>query len=493
VKEFIELIINDTGDDSKTQEFFKPYMELLELKKNKQTKKKNCIDKLKETIESREKEYRDTLEGTVGEEKIKDVEKRLSIKEEQYQMILKLILVQEEKCNKKRLRDIERHLHIAVIKIGDIFNELKGDDYRDFEADCKKSSKNTMLDCTEGFDDDRKVALAFIFYIFNFIRKRAFYNSADIQTFARLIGSYEKDIDNAKEIFSKVECYGRDALELIEAYANQEQTVWYHDIPYSGTSADNYVEPWFDEVGFIEALSKCAGDYIVASRFNICEKEKEETNAEETNTENNAQNVAEKRTKKQYDLVKFFSRFVTADYCEEYKQEIEKEYKEIAEKAREKDKEGRYVWNHIEADKKAKYIAFAFSRNVYRKHYEGEDESDEEKKYISIASSVSEDSVRRMLNSTQFTDNSVEVMITNMELNPESNARYKNDNKGMWCFPTFKTPSAYMVEPVTIIMSYETFYEKMVLNILSHAYEEVEKKDFAAAFRDYFLRLKKMS
>jgi hypothetical protein len=504
IKEFIDLIINHTGDDSKTQEFFEPYISLLNLKKENVGSANDCITNLKDKIEERETKYITSLADAKKEkhEKIKDdVDERLCKKEVQYLNILELILKKEQKCDKDQLRNMEKHLHVVVLKIGDIFNELKGDDYRVFRSDYKDTREDTIQDCTEGFDDNRKVALAFIFYIFNFFSKRPFYNSANIQMFARMIGSYKRDIDNACKIFGNVGCYGRDALDIIEDCKDNKKTVWYHDIPYSETNADNYVDSWFDEVRFTKCLSECTGDYIVASRFNICEKETHEEEKpensdtdsgvkeknEEAKPENNGK--GSRYTKKQYGLVKFFSRFVAEDYCQDYETVIENEYKEIAEAVEKEDTEGKYVWSNVEADKEAKYIAFAFSRNEYRRHYKGEDMSDEKKKYFTRSSSMSADSIRRMLKSTQFTGNSVEVMITNMDLDLEKDTQHKIDDTGIWCFPTFKTASAYMVEPVTIIMSYKEFYTKMVLYTLSHAYEEISTRETAALFREFYKSL----
>lgn len=157
--------------------------------------------------------------------------------------------------------------------------------------------------------------------MFNSFNSRWFYKAVNIKGFARLVGNYEYDIDNASVIFQNVKCYGKDALDLSASHAEDRNTVWYHDIPYSETNADNYVASWFDEVRFTKCLSECAGDYIVASRFNI---RGENDNAK-----------TEKRTKKQYRVIKFFSRFLADEDVVEYKEAIKKEYATIVDESEE--------------------------------------------------------------------------------------------------------------------------------------------------------------
>lgn len=72
-----------------------------------------------------------------------------------------------------------------------------------------------------------------------------------------------------------------------------------------------------------------------------------------------------------------------------------------------------------------------------------------------------------------------------MEMKPDENNLHKLED-GIWYMPTFKTNSAYIVESVTIIMEYKKFYEKMVLDLLSYAYEDISIKDNAAAFRKLY-------
>ena len=73
-----------------------------------------------------------------------------------------------------------------------------------------------------------------------------------------------------------------------------------------------------------------------------------------------------------------------------------------------------------------------------------------------------------------------------MDMKLEENRRVHKLSDGLWCMPTFATYSSYQVAPITIIMDYKMFYEKMILTLLSNAYETEKHKDFAAAYRDLF-------
>lgn len=515
VAELIDLVCNHTGDDTKTQKFFEPYVRLLN------TKKQNsgdiscdeCIEKVRKTINEETKDYTDDFKLEVDNhnsrkpaKKWRSLEERLLEKEEHYHQMLELVLECEEDTLLK-LRDIEHHLHVIMLKINAIYDNLKRGDSFVFSSKYNSASNQYKTqDSTEYLSIDEKIDVAFIFYMFNTFSQRHFFNDSTINLLANFMGNYEDEIDNAHKVAKNITINGTDALDLIEKLSANEHIVWYHDIPYSETSAETYVDKWFDEVEFTDCLSKCAGDYIVASRFNICEKEKHKEQEDSSSKDNIEQTEATKtnvkvkllaeetRTKKQYGLLKFFSRFVTEDKCKRYKEEIEREYKEIEQKVSKSPESEKYGWRHVkDSGKEAKYIVFALCQNEYRHHYAGEDEKQQSRKYFKKVSSLSVDSIRRMLKDTQFSDISVEIMITNMKLKEDENKKnpkypVQKLEDGMWYLPTFKTNSTYMVEPVTIIMSYKKFYEEIVLNILSKAYEDVSTKEYAAAYRNLYFK-----
>lgn len=514
VKKLIDLIINDTGNNSKTEDFFQPYIELLEIKKKHLTKGVECVDTcinyLKMSIQEREDKYIEHLAGKKEEckeaflakkkECKEKLDNRLKEGEERYQNLLQVIMEDSQKCEISKLREIELHLHVMMLKIDAIFYNLRSDNANIFFND--ENSQEKLENYTKGLINKTKVDLAFVFYLFNSMNKQRVYNSANISELAKFIARYENDIDTANMLIKKVDIEGKNALDLIKEHFENENIVWYHDIPYSETSAETYVDDWFDEVTFTEYLSKSAGDYIVASRFNICEKQEDKKQSEssdleksqlqkESDQEKQQDNIdtmlKERRTKKQYGLLKFFSRFVSECECQKYKDVIEDEYKEIAEIVRKSENIKKYEWSHVNGDKDAKYITFAFCQHNYRHHYKDEDKEVENKKYDRKVASLSLDSIRRMLKDTQFGNISVEIMITNMELDMATRKYPIHElESGVWYIPTFKTDNAYLTEPITIIMSYKKFYEEIILYILSNAYEEISHKEIAAAYRELY-------
>jgi hypothetical protein len=401
--------------------------------------------------------------------------------------LLDLILTDDakEKCGKEKIRSIEKHFHVMLLRVCKIFMELKGDNCESLVSDIHIKEGDGEADCTKGMDDKTKVDLAFVFFAFNCINLRPFYNGANIVALAKIIGNYKASLLNASEIFKNIECDGKNALNLIDDFKDKRNSVWYHDIPYSQTKDSTYVVHGFNEVLFTERISECSGKYIVASRFNICE----------SSLNNDFRNI--NHTKKQYGVIKFFSRFLPEKYFSKYNLTniIDEDYKGYV---CEKDKE-MYGWKHVLEEKKAEYVIFAYCQleqelnNKEGDAKEGEDAQKGKAGYFRRSSTVSVDSIRRMLKSTQLTDISVEIMITNMKLtlNPVC---LVDDNSEIWCLPTFKTPSSYKVNPITIIMPYKLFYEQIILQLLSkEAYEKVFEenvkdtaKDTAAAFRKFY-------
>lgn len=109
-----------------------------------------------------------------------------------------------------------------------------------------------------------------------------------------------------------------------------------------------YCQKWFNEVEFVNNLSACNGDYIIASRYNTCE-------------DLNEKHLDDRRTLKQYGIVKFFIRFVNNEIYEKYLGIIKDEYKDVPKfKSADTDYNN---WNCIGTRKSAKYICFAYTKS----------------------------------------------------------------------------------------------------------------------------------
>jgi superfamily II DNA or RNA helicase len=453
VNEFIELILSHTGNDDDARKFFEPYMEV-----------KGVKEFFEKGLEKKEKEYQKNYNKKVhndtNEKKWEEFDERLKHTEEKFKNIF------TTGCNQNitvdDIRKIEEYLHQLLLAINLIYDELKDDN--------NKAEAEKIKDCD----------LAFIFFMFYLFPNRHFYNDATIDNLVGMIGNYEQYIDNACKLFKSIYVKCKDAVKLTKKHKSKGETVWYYDIPYSETSNVNYSSDWFEEDEFVNALSKCNDDYIVASRYNICEKEKGIlTRTKELNKGN------EKLSKKEKNIIKFFLRFVPEEKYQSYEKAVKEKSEEDNEKPDRKGKKSN-PWNHISPNRAAKYVVFAFSNTEQANgtEYSILQPKGNVKKHMP----VSKDSIRRMLLGTQISNIEVEIMITNIELDLEAlPVRQVSDEDGIWCMPSFKTRSSYKIEPVTVIMKYEKFIEDMVFFLLSeNIYMETTVKDTAAAFREFY-------
>lgn len=466
VENFIHLVFDNTGNDQKTQEFLKPYVDILQERKaylcncmeekgdisdkiivdgdgkelkdvSQQIEKiETLIDKLQKSIDEKHVDYQEIYIKQQGKNK-EPLEIRLRSSREKYYKILKKVYSNE--IDDSYMSKLEKHLHSVMLDFVHFFDIMtKANDSSIQEKYCEE--------------------LALVFFVLNSFNKQKFFNNATVAGLSNFIGKYEKYIDVSSEIISSVELKREDACGLIPKMSDIQ--VWYHDIPYSESNTDTYCQKWFNEVEFVNNLSACNGDYIIASRYNTCE-------------DLNEKHLDDRRILKQYGIVKFFSRFVDNETYEKYLGIIKDEYKDVPKfKSADTDYNN---WNCIGTRKSAKYICFAYTKS-------GEQDGE----HYSSVSSLSEDAIRRMLANTQFSKIPVEIMLTNMDMKLEENRRVHKLSDGLWCMPTFATYSSYQVAPITIIMDYKMFYEKMILTILSNAYETEKHKDFAAAYRDLF-------
>lgn len=466
VENFIHLVFDNTGNDQKTQEFLKPYVDILQERKaylcNCMEEKGDISDKI--VVEGEEITLGDVLQQT---EAIKELINKLQKSINEKHLIYSLKYDKQSERNKKL--SLEDRLKKQREPYYKILRHVYDDIDDNFIGQVEKHFHSVMLDLLKFFyamakvKDDRlvnkwSVELGFAFFTLNFFNRQHFFNHTTISRIAYYVGNYEKYINMSSEVFASIKIYRKDAIGLIPKLSDIE--VWYQDIPYSESDSRTYCQAWFNEVEFVNNLSVCNGDYIIASRYNTCEDLSEK-------------HLYDRRTLKQYGIVKFFSRFVDEDVYKKYIDIVKKEYRNVEDfKSADTDYNN---WNCIGTRKSAKYICFAYTKS-------GEQNGE----HYSSVSSLSEDTIRRMLANTQFSKIPVEIMLTNMDMKLEENRRVHKLSDGLWCMPTFVTYSSYQVEPITIIMDYKMFYEKMILTLLSNAYETENHKDFAAAYRNLF-------
>jgi superfamily II DNA or RNA helicase len=515
VDEFIKLIIKEPHDDAEIESFLQPYVDMLDNKCRNIEEQKNKLEaevvendknlseeekkefakkrekvhqlekKLNVTGKKRdyltkgyneiEKEYiekRDKVTVSHNENKEKkytwiEIEKRISERDKYYLEILSKTMTSTSIPSKESIRELEKFLHAFLLKIYYVFENLVMDEYELLCGDADKSDLSKY-----------RLDLAFVFFVCNCLSRRHIYNDATIDKLAGFIGTYQVNIDNAAKIFKNVKIQGRDALKLMEEekLRADEDMVWYCDIPYSETDVSTYSSDWFDEKKFVEALSECKGDYVVASRFNICgikAKEAPDENIFMTNKEKN--------------IIKFFNRFVSSETAELYEDDVKTHspYEENEEDGYEG--ENPNLWNHISEGREAKYVVFLYTNTELKTDSSGS--KADNKKYEKNHITVSKDSIRRMLKNTQLSDIAVEIMITNMQLDDKKMPVKKIDNDGkIWCIPSFTTQSSYKIEPVVIIMDYKMFMEEMVLYLVTQDIFELSSHTAIAAFFDKYYK-----
>ncbi|MGN0132775.1 MAG: DEAD/DEAH box helicase [Lachnospiraceae bacterium] len=450
VANFIDLILNHTGDEKAARDFLSPYSEVIKNKKYKFAS---------DTLVQIEADYqKDFAENVANHNSKPDIHKWLSLDErlanaeQKYASILRLCYKEVET---QELRVIEEYLHAILLIVGAIYNELK---------DTKKEEKV----------DISKEDLAFIFFMYYFLSNRQFYNDATIDKFADFVGSYEQYIDNASLIVSQIKIHREDANELTAKLKKDADRIWYYDIPYSETDVSNYSSDWFDEAKFVKELGKSKGDYIVASRYNICDGRKGGLDAIKKDGE------IRKLSNKHKNIIKFFLRFVSKEFASQYEQDVKDNSTEEENEKPDYTGKDANPWSHISGSRTAKYIVFAFSNTEQKLGDDGKTKF--EKNYLT----VSKDSIRRMLKNTQISNIEVEIMLTNMKLDMKM-LPVKCVEDGIWYVPSFKTQSNYKIEPVTIIMDYKLFIKEMVLFTISeNLYKSSEEKNIAAYFRERY-------
>ena len=448
---FIDLILNHTGDEKAARDFLSPYSDVIGKLNSK--KYRFATDTLVQIEDDYKVQFAENVKkhnkNVKEDKKWLSLGERLAEVEQKYASILRLSYKEVET---KELRAVEEYLHAMLLIFDAIYDELK-----------EKKPEEVSID-----SDD----LAFIFFVYYFLSSRHFYNDATFDKFAGFIGYYEQYIDNASTVVSQIEIHREEANVLTDKLKNDVERIWYYDIPYSETDVSNYSSDWFEEAKFVDALGKSKGDYIVASRYNICDGRKGGLDAIKKDGE------IQKLSNKHKNIIKFFLRFVSKDFASQYEQDVKDNSTEEENEKPDYTGKDANPWSHISGSSRtAKYIVFAFSNT---EQILGDDGNT---KYVKNHLTVSKDSIRRMLKNTQISNIEVEIMLTNMNLDMNM-LPIKSVEKGIWYVPSFKTQSSYKIEPVTIIMDYKLFIKEMVLFTISeNLYKSSETKNIAAYFR----------
>lgn len=472
VEAFIDIIINHTGDEKRARKFLNPALI--------QVIKSDKYNFISDSFEKIEQIYQDSFDKAVDEhnEKLTDAEKtdgkewgtlteRLKKNEDSYIKIL-------DKTSKKPvdndvIRNIEKFTHVILLYLGGIYDALKNE----------KDAEDNIIPIPEGVED---ADLAFVFFMINYLSARHFYNDSTISQIVRFIGTYKQNIKAAAEAFSVVEVKREDALSLAENNKDNRDIVAYYDIPYSETDISTYSSDWFNEKKFVDILSKSKGDYIVASRFNICE----------TRGGGLADLISSKIEKsdalknKEKNIIKFYSRFVPEVWASEYVELIKKEFPVEENESEDYEKDDANPWSFIDSGREAKYIVFAYSQT--EQTVITDEKGNSRYGFVRNNLPISKDSVRRMLRNTQISNVEVEIMLTNMKLDfDKMPVDIVEVDEGLWYVPMFTTTSSYKIEPVMVIMSYEDYIKDILLNILAETVvPTIDATEWSAAFREKY-------
>lgn len=377
---FIDLILNHTGDEKAARDFLSPYASVIA-----RLNEKN-YDFASDTLATIENEYQQSFNESVDihnsgtETKWLSLDERLLVNEELFSAVFKVCY---KEVDTKELRAIEEYLHALMLILDRLYLELNTDEKPDY---------------VELSDTD----LAFLFFIYYFMSSRHFYNDATINKFAGFVGVYEQYIENSAAVVADMKIYCEDANKLINDLKEDADRIWYCDIPYSETDVANYSSDWFDEAKFVNALDASKGDYIVASRYNICDGRKGGLDSISSSEEE------VKLSNKQKNIIKFFLRFLPKKFVSQYYDEIKRLSMEEENEKDGYDGDNANPWSYISEDRAAKYIVFAFTnteQTISEKGGTG---------YVKNRYTVTKDSVRRMLKNTQISNVEVEIMLTSV-------------------------------------------------------------------------------
>lgn len=367
---------------------------------------------------------------------------------------------------------VERFFHVFMLKVNILYDLIQSE--MDDEVFTTKKMKY-------GFD---KLDLAVLFFFFNTLSHRHFYNGCTIQNIEDMLLNYHTWLMYGKECFDEIKVEREDALKLmLNGKYNEEQTCWYADIPYAETSSADYVAQWFENDTFIDRLSYLKGKYIVSSRCNICLPNK--LKKEFMEVDNQQKELVEidrfmpDKFIKELNVYSFFSGFLSEqDDISRFVDSIEIQSinpvnGEVSTR--------KIVTNHISHENEAKYILIPYTRmsEVITESEADSSEKGAEKYDVELqrnSSNITEDYVRRMIAATHYSNIPVDIMVTNIDIDLNSSDVRKTYNgagvlsEDVYVMPTFKTgvdSSQYFTEPAVIIMRYAKFME-ILSSLLYH-------------------------
>lgn len=376
------------------------------------------------------------------------------------------------------IRNVERYFHVFMLKLNTAYLAM--------------TSKYNIEDIKKYHIDE--IDLAVLFFFYNTLSHRHFYNGCTIGQIKNVMCNYKKWLGYGKDCFANVVIEQENALNLLEDKKyNKSDTIWYLDIPYAETDSSDYVAQWFEVDKFIEALSKLHGDYIVSSRYNLCLPNDDKMEFSQYKDNVSDDDVSEKdvldfvpqKFGKELNVFNFYSSFTDqASEAAEFLEELKIENQEKAQV------------EHISSDKKAKYICIPYTK-MSEEYYE--EDGEVKKRIVENSSVINEDYVRRMLAFTHYSNVPIEVMVTNIDIDinkmPVRVTYNSNGTKSnsVYVVPTFKTgidAGQYMTEPAIVIIAYDKFMEIMLSLVYRSEWEKynTEKKaaDVASMFRNMF-------
>lgn len=333
---------------------------------------------------------------------------------------------------------------------------------------------------------DLELALLFLF-VENFT-DRHYFDDCTIPEFAEFYATYKNIINIVGDYISDIEIACGDALALMEqTEMNNRSTWWYHDIPYSETSAESY-SGCIDENQFMTELDNLAGRYSVSSRFNICisallpaliEEYKEDKNSKSyldlfklINSQTDSNFV-----KRRNAIYEFYTRFTTREDSGTFDSMV------LGDSAKRV---------YLSQEKKATYIFIPFQGNV--DDWESGltwDENDNEvikkKMQINLNAVISREGMMRMLAGTLYSNIPVEIMVTNIDATNSKRVMWQDEDKSIGVMPTFTTGvNNYNVDAAVVVMKYDLYMEILRNLLFRKEFEEYEAKTYAASFREYY-------
>lgn len=334
---------------------------------------------------------------------------------------------------------------------------------------------------------DLELALLFLF-VENFT-DRHYFDDCTIPEFAEFYATYKTIINIVGDYISDIEIARGDALALMEqTEMNNRSTWWYHDIPYSETSAESY-SGCIDENQFMTELDNLAGRYSVSSRFNICISALLPTLIEQYENDKQSKSYLDlikimESLKDDSDFVKrkkaiyeFYTRFTSVEESGAFDtmvlgEDVERVY--------------------LSSEKKATYIFIPFQSNTddwesKLSMNETDGKVQKRKTQIMLNSVITSKSVMRMLAGTIYSNIPVEIMVTNVDASSSERIMWQNKEKNIGVIPMFATGvNNYNADASVVVMKYDLYIEILRQLLFRAEYEDHETKTVAASFREYY-------